>query len=333
MSRRGRYVRNADPRPMRRSERDDAIIKVVGDHRFIETPDIQTLLALGGFSRERTRHRLGTLFDHGLLYKLDLPRRKWVNGGGSHPDIYALTDEGAELYTLLTGMQPRGRLHRREKSEVKRTENVEHQLLTTRVLVAFECACAASEGARFVRQREIVLPEATRAERQPFRWYVSVREQGREERLSVEPDALFGIGDARGRRAWYFLEAERATMDIEPRAGGYARKSSMTGKFRAYRYSIEQGIPTRRFGFPRARVLTVTSRTMLRLANLQRAALKAAGEAYAPHFLFATEQAVVTGDVLRAIWCDAHDDPATLFRGSTSDADRDAQREDVPLVR
>lgn len=298
-----------DMRVIRRSPRDDAIIEAVGDHRFIETSSVCGLLA-ERFHPERTRHRLRALFDHGLLYKVDQPRYLRVEGGGSRPDIYALTDEGAALYQSICGLQPRGRLRLRERNlSLKDTEYIEHQLLITRVLVAIERACNALEGISFVRVRDITLPDQTKAERRPFAWRVEIEARGRRETLAIEPDALFGIRDERAgeqRTAWFFLEADRGTMDIEPRAFGPHRKSSIAQKFAAYVATLQQGLHTRRFGFKRFRVLTVTSRTDERLTHMMAVARKLVrDDSLARHFLFATEAALLEEEALYRPWRNA----------------------------
>lgn len=79
-------------------------------------------------------------------------------------------------------------------------------------------------------------------------------------RLGVIPDYVFALDfkdpSGTGQRAFFFLEADRATMPV-PREN--LAQTSFYRKLRAYKASWSQSIHRSQFGFHRFRVLTVTT--------------------------------------------------------------------------
>jgi hypothetical protein len=130
---------------------------------------------------------------------------------------------------------------------------LEHALLTTDVMVAFELACRRHGGVRLISAAELSLPTETRQKREPFRWQVIARQQLK---LGVQPDRVFALEFPDRTRAYFFLEADRATMPVmRPNF----EKSSFYRKLIAYEATWSQNIHRTRFGFNRFRVLTVTT--------------------------------------------------------------------------
>jgi hypothetical protein len=137
-----------------------------------------------------------------------------------------------------------------------------HTLAVAEVMVAFEVACRSREGVQLIPPEEVLAgaPELTRRLRLPFRWHVEVRQNGQPYRLGVEPDRVFGLhfeGVPENRsRAFFFLEADRATMPVERK--GLAQTSFLR-KLLAYRETWRQGLHKAHLGIPNFRVLTVTT--------------------------------------------------------------------------
>jgi hypothetical protein len=170
--------------------------------------------------------------------------------------------------------------------------------MVSKIMVAFEMACRRRGNVRLHIEHEISLPSDTRDTREPFRWTVTVSGKGK---LGVIPDRVFALEFAdSGERILYFLEADCGTMPVQRTT---LKMSSFARKLIAYRASWTQRIHLTRFGFSRARVLTVTT-GIQRLENLLAAA--ASVERGKALFLFAETGAVnSTTDLLALPWHDA----------------------------
>ena len=89
--------------------------------------------------------------------------------------------------------------------------------------------------------------------RDPFRWTLNVYSR----RLGLRPDKIFGVENRQtGEHAFYFLEADRATMPVVRQN---PNQSSFQRKLLAYEATWTQNIHRDRLGMNRFRVLTVTS--------------------------------------------------------------------------
>jgi len=86
-------------------------------------------------------------------------------------------------------------------------------------MVALEKACRTQSGISLIMAHELSLPEPGRKER-PFRWTVGL---GNGLSCGVVPDQVFALefnrASRRKSRAWFFLEADRATMPVIHRNG------------------------------------------------------------------------------------------------------------------
>jgi hypothetical protein len=124
-------------------------------------------------------------------------------------------------------------------------------------MVALETACRRHRRVRLLWADELALPEETRRRREPFRWTVNLNAS---RKLGVVPDRVFALEfldqPADSNRAYFFLEADRATMPV---ARQNLRQSSFFRKLLAYEATWTQNLHRRRFGFHRFRVLTVTT--------------------------------------------------------------------------
>ena len=126
-------------------------------------------------------------------------------------------------------------------------------MLTADVMVAFELACRRHGGVRLISADELSLPNETRQKREPFHWPVIVKQQLK---LNAQPDRVFALEFPDRTRAYFFLEADRATMPVmRPNF----EQSSFYRKLLAYESTWTQSIHRTRFGFNRFRVLTVTT--------------------------------------------------------------------------
>lgn len=119
--------------------------------------------------------------------------------------------------------------------------------------------------------------------------------------LGVAPDRVFGLrfeDEPEGsNRAFFFLEADRASMPVARRG---LRQTSVARKFLAYAETWRQGLHTAHFGIKRFRVLTVTTAPE-RARHLLAANERLAGGG-SPIFLFADAASLLGGNPLTYAW-------------------------------
>jgi hypothetical protein len=154
---------------------------------------------------------------------------------------------------------------------------LEHALMISDFMIAMEKSCRA-RGIRLINPDEIRVAEEARARQEPFRWSVKL---SKGLSCGVIPDQVFGLEfdkQSGHRRAWFFLEADRATMPVVRAA---LAKTSFYRKLLAYSATWRQNLHRRRFGWDRFRVLTVTS-SRSRVQNL----IQACGQLQHGHGLF-----------------------------------------------
>jgi hypothetical protein len=114
-------------------------------------------------------------------------------------------------------------------------------------MVAVELACRKQPGIKFLK-----LDEGANPKRGPLQWKVDF---GKGIKCGVIPDQVFGL-EFNGKRCWYFLEADRATMPVTRRN---ADQTSFMRKLLAYEATWARKIRERDLGIQRFRVLTVTT--------------------------------------------------------------------------
>ena len=265
------------------TERDEALLKLVFQHRFLSSAH---LVRLAGGSAQPVLRRLQLLYHHGFL---DRPRSQldYYHQGGSRPMVYGLGGKGARQLGVAPG--------RFEERQVGRL-HLQHTLRVADVLVGLEVACRG--------RREFLAEAALREDLPPgrqFHWAVAVRHQGEMRRVGLIPDGVFALRDAVGRRVLCFVEADRGTMPVSRRS---LAQSSFLRKLLAYGATWEQGLHGSRFGVTRFRVLTVTSSP-----SRARRLVEACGELGRGRGLFLfTDQAafLAAADPFTLEWLDGH---------------------------
>jgi hypothetical protein len=141
-----------------------------------------------------------------------------------------------------------------------------------------------------------------------FRWRVVLE---RRQQIGVVPDRVFALEFAQPDKppAHFFLEADRGTMPITRQN---LSRTSFQRKLLAYHATWKQGLRKTRFGFPRFRVLTVTTST-----ERMQSMIDACSELDGGHglFLFTETKALFTQPPLSAVWIlPASNQPTALER-------------------
>jgi hypothetical protein len=244
--RRPRFRRATKPPPFRLTEGDLAIIRHIGQHRFLRSTDIAALVAR---SIDRTNDRLLRLFHAGYV---DRPRAQldYYPTSGSAPMVYALGDRGARLLAArrISGWE-------RKNHEAGRPF-LEHQLEVAEFKVALWKAVQQRNDIRLIQAGELLadFPAETRALRNPLSLRAAIPHDGAVLEVGVVPDLIFGLRYRDGSRRCFMVEIDRGTMPITRTD---QRQTSFERKMRAYLYAYAAGQHERQFGWKTFRVLTV----------------------------------------------------------------------------
>jgi DNA-binding Lrp family transcriptional regulator len=280
-----RFTRSAEIKPIRLTDRDLEILRLVHRHRFLRSSHIVRLVQ---GSPQQILRRLKLLFHHGCLER---PRAQidYFNRAGSQPIIYGLGNKGAGMLRLELPVnlnwknQSVGRLF------------LDHAVLTADVMVAFELACRSRADVRLLDGEQVPLPANVREQDGLFQWHVTLE---RRQKLSVVPDRVFAFEFTQPDKspALLFLEADRATMPVTRQN---LSRSSFQRKLLAYHATWKQGLHKSHFGFPRFRVVTVTTS-----AERMQSMIDACSELEGGHglFLFAEASALLGSNPLTYLW-------------------------------
>ena len=233
-----RFRRQAKVPSLQLTERDRQIIRHVFRHRFLRSTHIVALVAS---SQQQTLRRLQRLYHHGYLDRpraqIDYYRR------GSQAMVYGLGNKGMELLEQEDGI-PQRRLDWTAQNRTATRFFMEHTLAVAEAMVAIECCCR--------KQSIELIPYSDTA----FKWSVPVRYDDTTVTVGIVPDRVFGLRHTKkpGEVAWFFLEADRATMPVQRRG---LKQSSFARKLLAYHETWRRKVLAD--DFPRFRVLTVTT--------------------------------------------------------------------------
>ena len=234
------------------TERDREILQQVHRHRFLRSSHLVSLI---GGSRQHVLRRLQSLYHHGYLER---PRAQidYFHQGGSRAIAYGLGIKGAALLKRELSL-PFHRLDWGAKNRDTGRVFLEHALLISDIMVELELACRRHGHVRLLTTDELPLPETAPRQREPFQWSVTLSSRMK---LGVIPDRAFGLeftgSGGKPTRAFYFLEADRATMPVIRQK---LSQSSFYRKMLAYEVTWTQNFHRSRLGLNRFRVLTVTS--------------------------------------------------------------------------
>lgn len=221
-------------------------------HRFLRSWQIAALV---GGSKQALLRRLQLLYHHGYLER---PRAQieYYHQGGSRALVYGLADRGAELLRTTKSDSPQAVEWKSKNRDVKRLF-LEHTLLVSDVMVSLELACRRHGRIYLLDSEELASSQDVQTHRKPFCWSVNVNGTSK---LGLIPDRVFALEfldlPAERNRAYFFLEADRATMPVMRDS---LRQSSFYRKLLAYEATWTQKIHVSRFGFHRFRILTVTT--------------------------------------------------------------------------
>ncbi len=250
-----------------------------------------------GGSRQHLLRRLQHLYHHGYL---DRPRAQIdYYRHGSAPMVYGMGPKGIKLLEQRLGIPHRKGDWTARNRSVNRYF-LEHTLAVAEVMVKLELACRTAVNVQLIN--------ATPPHEAPFKWQVTFHNSGGPLTLGVVPDRAFGLRIAGQPDAWFFLEADRATMPV---ARGNLKQTSFLRKLLAYHHTWRQQLLADKS--PRFRVLTVTT-TIERVRHLIDAQLQASQGRGGGLFLFTDRDSFLgNGDPLHALLLNGRGETVTLL--------------------
>lgn len=177
------------------TERDKDIIKVVYQHRFLNSEQIGALV---GGSRQAILRRLNLLY-HGSY--LDRPKVQLARIGNK-PMVYALGNKGAELLRVEYDV-PKGKVDWTTKNREARGVFLEHTLMVAHFMALVEIACRSINGVTYIPPQEVIdrRPLKPKAEEKDLSWKVKAKANGKVLSFSMAPDNAFGLLFADGKAA------------------------------------------------------------------------------------------------------------------------------------
>ena len=233
--------------------RDLEIVRQIARHRFLTSTQICALVA--GAPVQILR-RLQILYHSGYL---DRPKCQidYFGRGGSRPMVYGLGSRGAGTLRQKFDL-PFERMDWETKNKTAGRVFLDHALMTSELLIAFEVACRASDGrVRYISAEEIEKEfSASGPQRgEMHRW----RTTSGSKQESLIPDGLFVLeyaDETAGRnRRLCFIEADRGTM---PLVRSRSIASCVERKLQLYGKLWKQGQFTGRLPVSRVQVFIVT---------------------------------------------------------------------------
>lgn len=296
-----RFSRVVLTHPIRITDRDREIIRLVHRHRFLRSSHFTSLVK---GSKQQIVRRLQLLFHHGFLTR---PRAQlqYFGRGGSHEIVYGLGNKGARMLEN-EGVQLK-HLRLNEKNDGVGKIFLEHALLVSSIMVAVELAAKATGSVAVVHGDALkhIRPGGRPAS---FSWRVTTQSG---DRLGLIPDRVFALTrneqSGGSGRSYFFFEADRGTMPV------FRENLLQTSFFRkllAYEATWKTGLHEELFGFRRIRVLVVTT-SPSRMASL----INACSKLKSGHglFLFCDQLTLEChGNIFKAPWKNGRGDTTSL---------------------
>lgn len=297
---RTRRKRSENPPTFQLTSRDIEILRVVARYRFLHSGHIRMLIA---GSKKNIANRLKALFEHRYLDRPECQYDFYRPGGGSSLTVYALADRGTRLLANEDGDLSQKRCIWNQKNREVGRPFLKHTLAIADFATSLSVAVSRRSDIDLLdgRTLEERLPDATKAEAQPFRLNVTVSFKTKRYTIGVEPDYSFSLGFPElGRRAYFLVEVDRGTMPI---ARADLHQSSILRKFLAYEAILRGKLHTTHFGWRSFRVLFVTT-NQERATNMREGLKEVMGGRGSPLFWFTDRDTLTEHTTFGPIWID-----------------------------
>lgn len=295
--RRAFFERPKEPRPIRITARDVALLHNIARFRLISAGQLAMLD--GGSAQNVSRALLG-LWENGYVERPEAQVASRLLHEGSRPMIYGLSRKGARLLRD-EGLDVRRRLlDGIDKEKGAGWRFVEHTVAIAGFMVSLEVAVKKHSGIRILDRGEI-LEDAPKTRRYSHvRLEASIRLDGTLKRNAVVPDALFGLRFDDDEESYFMLEIDRGEMPVERYRN--LQRTYFAKKMLTYYEANRERRHVNDLGLSNFRVLTVTT-TPERVEKMLAALRNITDGRGSNIFLFADEaQLAAVGDPLDVEW-------------------------------
>jgi hypothetical protein len=290
------FERPEEPRAMRVTPRDVALLENVGRFRLASASQ---LAALDGGSAQNVSRALLALWENGFVERPEAQVASRVLYEGSRPTVYGLTRKGAGLLREQGHDVRRRLLDGIDKERGAGWRFVEHTVSIAEFMVRLELAARGRDDLRILERREI-LEDAPKSSRDRLvRVEASIRLGGVLRRNAVVPDALFGLRFDDEEESYFMLEIDRGEMPVERYAN--AQRTYFAKKMLTYYEANRQRRHVHDLGIENFRVLTVTT-GMERIERMLSALDGITDGRGSNIFLFTHRSALTSSNLLDLEW-------------------------------
>lgn len=295
---------------LRVGERETRILRALARFRFLSFPQ---LARLDGGSEQQLSRRVRLMLLHELIAEpaTSTAKLRLV----TLPRVFALAKAGADILAHADGVTP-DRRSLKKKNAKATTDLVAHTLDIAATMIAFE-----AEANRLniplidYHHLQAHFPVETRSSVNPMALTLT-RLSRKDVPHSVIPDRIFSLLPSETTRNNFMLEEDTGHMPV--RRKKLTGTSSFAKKAFVYWQAWRTDEHTRRWGFQRFRVLTVT-RSEERITTMIDRTLEIT-ERPTGLFLFTTKKLIAEHGPFAPIWFGLDRKPVALFASTASEA-------------
>jgi DNA-binding transcriptional ArsR family regulator len=304
--RRSFFERPEEPRAMRVTARDLAMLENIARFRLASTSQ---LAALDGGSVQNVSRALLALWENGYVERPEAQVASRMLYEGSRPTIYGLTRRGAALLRKHGFDVRRRLLDGIDKERGAGWRFIEHTVSIAEFMVRLELAARDRDDIR-IFERGDILEDAPKSNRDRLvRLEASIRLNGALRKNSVIPDALFGLRFHDQEENYFMVEIDRGEMPVERYAN--AQRTYFAKKMLTYYEANRQRRHVHDLGIENFRVLTVTTGKE-RIERMVRA-LEAITDGRGSNMFLFTDRATLTAsNPLGLEWVSGKREPVRL---------------------
>lgn len=302
------------PQPLQVTERVLAILAALATHRYLSTDQIVRLD--GGGSTPYIRHMLRLLHRHGLVER-PAGQAAYLSSflhQGNVSLVYAITRNGMRLLAEHRApVDPRLDWTTRNIGTGSALF-LAHALEISEFMLDCRLAMPADRSLELVDHNDLLpkFPAATRERKFPYQLVVNAQLDDKPHTFTVVPDRIFRIRAP--NHHWNFLlEIDRGNESLSTRSKKITKKATWRKKLAGYTHAFRQGKFDETWGFPAARIVTVTT-SDARIDHMLALQRDITASTAAGLYLYTTRERIKQHGVLGPAWRTASADNISLVR-------------------
>jgi DNA-binding transcriptional ArsR family regulator len=290
------FERPEEPRPLRITARDIAILQNIARFRLVSAAQ---LAKLDGGSAQNVSRSLLALFENGFVERPLAQVASRMLHKGSRPAIYGLTRKGARLLRDERVDVRRSLLDGIDKERGAGWRFVEHTIAIAGFFVELEMAVRTRNDLRILGLAEILEDAPNSKRERRMRIEARIRLDVMFKRNAVIPDALFGLRFNDEEESYFMLEMDRGEMPVERYNNQY--RTYFAKKILTYYEASRQQRYIHDLGIRNFRVATVTT-TPERVDQMLEVLNRITDDRGSSIFLFTDEAALAARNPLDVEW-------------------------------